>query len=255
MSNRFSIIILSAGLLLSGLFITSCNNDNPAEKPGTLAFHIHTLIDSIEVENYGELLTRADGRKITVTMAQMYISNVKLIKTDGSVVDGPSSVILVKQGVEEYELGEAPAGSYKTVRFDVGLSDAVNASTPAVSDPILYEPSMWFGATAQPEGFVFVNFQGTIDTTDALTGTNLIPFAFKIGTNAHRITITMPTQNFDVISDQLSVVHLETNYAKLLDPVDLNINGNLNITTPEENSWAWITQMEDSIAGMFDYEE
>ncbi|MEP7324077.1 MAG: MbnP family protein [Saprospiraceae bacterium] len=255
MSNRFPLLILSTGLFIYSLSTTSCNSDNPAEKPGSLAFHMHTLIDSNEVNNYGELLTTAEGRKITVTTAQMYISNVKLIKTNGDVVDGPSSVILVKQGIEEYEFGDAPAGNYKTVRFDVGLSDAANASTPLASDLVLYQPSMWFGATPQPQGFVFINFQGSIDTTDTQLGINLIPFAFKIGTNAHRVTITMPEQNFSVVSDQLNVVHLEANYAKLLDPVDLNVNGNLNITTPEENSWDWISQMEESIAGMFTYEE
>lgn len=255
MSKRYSLFVISAGVFLSGLFITSCNNDNPAQKPGTLAFHIHTMIDSLEVENYGDTLARADGRKITVNTAQLYISNVKLLETDGSVIDGPSSTILVKKGIEEYELGDVPAGNYRAVRFDVGLSDASNASTPAVSDLTLYQPSMWFGVTPQPDGFVFINFQGTIDTTDARTGIKLIPFALKIGTIAHRVTITMPDQNFDVISDQLTVVHLEVNYAKLLDQIDLNINGNLNITTPEENSWAWITQVESSIAGMFDYEE
>ncbi len=230
--------------------------DNPTDsKPGTIAFHMHTLVDNTEVENYGDLLGLSNGRQITVTTAQLYISNIKLIKSDGSIIDGPSMNILVKQGLEEYEIGDVPAGNYKSVRFDVGLSDATNASSPATSDLTLYQPSMWFGATAQPEGFVFFNFQGTIDTTDAITGANLVPFTFKIGTIAHRVTITMPDQNFSVIPEQLAVVHIKTNYAKIFDIVDLNVPGNLNITTPEENSWIWISQLETSIGEMFEYEE
>ncbi|MBK9981845.1 MAG: hypothetical protein IPP15_05370 [Saprospiraceae bacterium] len=250
-----SMLLLLVGTYFMSTLFSACK-DNPTDsKPGSLAFHMHTLVDTTEVDSYGDTIGLASGRQITVTTAQLYISNVKLIKADGSVIDGPSSTILMKQGFEEYELGDVPAGNYKSVRFDVGLSDATNASTPATSDLILYQPSMWFGTTAQPDGFVFLNFQGTIDTTDALTGVNLVPFAFKIGTNAHRVTITMPDQNFSVIPEQLAIVHIEVNYAKIFDTIDLNVAGNLNITTPEENSWTWISQLETSIGDMFQYEE
>ncbi|HZV71003.1 MAG TPA: MbnP family protein [Saprospiraceae bacterium] len=247
-------LLAIAGLMTLTITFNGCKDDDPVTKPGSLAFHIHTLIDANEVENYGEVLATEEGRQISVTTAQLYISNVKLIKTDGSVVDGPSSILLVKQGVEEYEIGDVPAGDYKTVRFDVGLPDAVNASVPNPSDLTLYNPSMWFGATPQPDGFVFLNFQGSVDTTDALTGLNLIPFDFRIGTNAHRVTITMPDENFSVVPDQQAVVHLEANYANILDLVDLNVAGNLNIRTPEENSWLWVSQLETSIGDMFEYE-
>ncbi|MEP6646354.1 MAG: MbnP family protein [Saprospiraceae bacterium] len=255
MKSGFWIFMLMLSIMLYSLTITSCTDENPAVNPGTLAFHMHTLIDSTEVENYGELLTRNDGRRITVSTAQMYISNIKLIKTDGHIVDAPSTILLINQGQEEYEIGNVPAGNYKTVRFDVGLSNATNASTPSASDLSLNQPSMWFGTTAQPDGFVFLNFQGTIDTSSAGNGTNLIPFIYKIGTNQHRVTVTLPDQNFTVASDQLEVVHIEANYAGLLDGLALGVPANLRITTLADNTWTWVTDFEGNIAAMFDYEE
>ena len=153
-------------------------------------FHLHTMADTNEVESYGDTLVMSDGRQIAVSTAQLYISNIKLIKTDGSVVDGPSGTIIMKQGEEEYDLGTAPVGNYKSVRFDVGLSDASNASTPASSDQVLYQPSMWFGASAQPDGFVFINFAGSIDTTAAANGTGYSVYiqnryCFKPGYDHH----------------------------------------------------------------------
>lgn len=248
-------VVLILWIITLSFTFNACNTDEPAVKPGSLAFHVHTLVDSTEIENYGEVITRKDGRQMTVNTAQLYISNVKLIKIDGSVIDGPSSPVLVKQGVEEYELGEAPAGNYKIIRFDVGLSDVTNSSNPSSTDLNLNQPSMWFGATAQPNGYSFINFQGTIDTSSAPYGGPLVPFAYKIGTNAHRVTITMPEQNFTISAGQLSVVHLEANYGKLLDGIQLNQSSNIHIVTVEENGWSWVSDMENRIAQMFYYQE
>lgn len=248
-------------LFVSALFLivafSSCKKDDdttPASTTGSLMFHLHTMADTSEVEAYGDTLVMTGGRQITVTTAQLYISNIKLIKTDGTVIDGPSTTIFMKQGTEEYDLGTVPVGNYKSVRFDIGLSDSQNSSSPAMSDAILYQPSMWFGATAQPDGFVFVNFQGTIDTTNSATGTDLIPFSYKIGTTAHRVTITMPDENYSVTPDQQTAIHMEVNYAHMLDGIQLNNAANLNVTTAAQNSGSVAAQIATNIADMFEYE-
>ncbi|MBL0258738.1 MAG: hypothetical protein IPQ03_14940 [Bacteroidetes bacterium] len=246
----------------SFLFMTvfsSCKKDKdedptPVSTTGSLMFHLHTMADSNEVEAYGDTLIMSDGRQITVSTSQLYISNIKLIKTDGTVVDGPSATIIMKQGVEEYDLGSAPVGNYKSIRFDVGLSDAANSSTPSSSDAILYQPSMWFGASAQPDGFVFVNFEGTIATTATATGTDFIPFVYKIGTTPNRVTITMPDENFSISPDQQSAIHMSADYAKLFTGIQLNGAGNLNITTAAQNSSGLAAQIMANISDLFEYE-
>jgi hypothetical protein len=242
-------------LSLFVVFLISCKKDTPESKPGSLLLHLHTNADVTEVGNYGDTIVLTGGRHLTVTTAQLYISNIKMIKPDGSVVDAPPTIVFMKQGIEEYEIGDVPSGNYKSVRYDVGLSEATNASTPATSDPILYQPSMWFEATAQPDGFVFVNFQGTIDTTNAANGTELIPFAYKIGTNVHRVTITMPDKNYAVIPDEQTVIHITVDYAKILDGIQLNLNENLDVSSAAQNTWPWVDQLETNIINMFTYEQ
>lgn len=258
MKNIKSIQLLFVSALFLIITFSSCKKKDdtttPVSTTGTLMFHLHTLADTTEVDSYGDTIIMTGGRQITVTAAQLYISNIKLIKTDGTVIDGTSTTIFMKQGTEEYDLGTVAAGNYKSVRFDIGLSNSQNSSTPATSDAILYQPSMWFGATAQPDGFVFVNFQGTIDTTNAATGTNLIPFAYKIGTTAHRVTVTMPDKNFTVTPDQQSIVHMVVDYAHILSGVQLNVATNLNVTTAAQNSGAVATQVASNMSGMIVYE-
>lgn len=259
MKKTNAIKFLAGCSFLLLVVFSSCKKDKdedptPVSTTGSLMFHLHTMADTNEVEAYGDTLIMSDGRQITVGTSQLYISNIKLIKTDGTVVDGPSATIIMKQGVEEYDLGSAPVGNYKAVRFDVGLSDASNASTPASSDAVLYQPSMWFGASAQPDGFVFINFEGAIDTTAAATGTDLIPFSYKIGTVSNRVTITMPDENYSISPDQQTAIHMSVDYAKLFTGIQLSGAGNLSITTAAQNSSALATQIKANISDLFEYE-
>jgi len=252
-SVKLFLFFLSS-LIVVSMVLSSCKEDTAVAKPGFLSMHMHTFIDTTEVENYGETLTLAGGRQINVSLAQLYISNVRLLKKNGDEV-AVSSTILVEQGLENYDLGDVPSGDYKSIRFDVGLSNTTNASTPGPGDAVLNQPSMWFGVTAQPEGYVFVNFQGTIDTTTTLNGVNYIPFIYKIGTNAHRVTITMPDEAYSVFPDELAVLHIEADYGKLLDGIKLNTDENLIIDSAEANAWQWVDVMEANITHMFSYEE
>ena len=113
---------------------------------------------------------------------------------------------------------------------------------------------MWFGNTAQPGGYVFINFQGNIDTTRSATGNNLVPFAYKIGTNANKCTVTMPAQAFTVIGTQTQLVHLLIDYNKLFTGIDLTNPANLTLTTSAANSSALGKQLAKNIPLMFSYE-
>jgi hypothetical protein len=252
--NSIPLITMSVWMLLF-TFAGCKKEDNPTPSYGSILLHLHTYVGDTEVENYGDLLELTGGRKITVNTAQLYLSNIQLIKTDGSVIDGPDTIVFLRQGIEEYEIGSVLAGNYKSIRFDVGVSDSTNMATPAISDPNLYQPSMWFGASAQPEGFVFINFQGAIDTTAAADGADLIPFAYKIGTSANRVTVTMPDQNHTIVPDQQDVYHILANYAGLLDGIQLNNADNLQLTSAAQNSSLLASQLVANIAGMFDYEQ
>lgn len=238
--NKLSLIVLS---IISVTLLFSCKKEKaeevtPKTENGTLYFHIHTMADTAEVENYGQEYILLDkGRRITVDMAQLYISNIELVKLDGSTVPVADRILFVQHGTESYKVGSVPAGNYKAVKFYVGLNATVNASTPSASDNILHQPSMWFGATAQPDGFVYINFSGTIDTASVPDNSNaMIPFHYKMGTSTAFTSVTMPDRNFTVSPNQDQYIHLGADYAMLFMGVKLNKAANLNITTPAENN-------------------
>ena len=258
--NKKAIFIMFCLMAYGMTFFVSCKKEKPAPTPppanGTLMLHLHTNVDTNEVDYFDTVYTMTGGRKISVTKAQLYLSNITLIKLDGSTYTVPGTIILKKMEIEPYTVGSVPSGNYKSIRFDVGLSPTTNASTPASADSTLNRPDMWFGVAAQPAGFIFTNFQGKIDTTTAANGTiaQMQAFSYKIGTNANLKTVTMPDQNYTVTPNGVQYIHIIVDYSKLFTGVQLNVNSNLGINTTADNGTPLGTQVTNNISSMFIYE-
>ena len=219
--------------------------------------HLHTNVDTIEVADYDSIYVMANGRKISISIAQLYISNIQLVKADGSTVDISGLTIAKTQPIEEYMLGSVPAGNYKSIRFNVGLSPASNALLPEPSDSTFYKPNMWFGNTVQPwNGYVFVNFQGKIDTSNAANGTiaGMQTFSYRIGTDSHLKSVSMPDQNYTISPDQTQFIHIVIDYNKLFNGIILNGNSNLNVLSPLDNTSLISNQIANNISSMFIYQ-
>jgi hypothetical protein len=251
-------LILAILICSAGLYISSCKKKDTTPPPanGTIGFHLHTNVDINEVDSLGAVYAMTGGRKISVSFAQLYISGIQLVKPDGSTYLVPGIIILKKQQIEPSIVGSVPSGNYTSVRFNVGLSAATNAATPAVSDSTLNIPAMWFSSPFQPSDFVFVNFQGKIDTTAAANAAvaQMAPFTYKIGTNANLKTVNMPAQNFTVSPNQIEYVHMVIDYNKLFTGIKLSTSSNLSINTPADNALPLAAQIANNIPLLFKYE-
>jgi hypothetical protein len=269
--------LINTRFILSSLFMvmlvisfSSCKNNAETDRTtsttgtnnvpkGRLMFHLHTYIDNNEVDLYDAVYTADDGRKVSIGLAQLYISDIQLVKLDGSLVNVSGKKILMQQDVETYVIGDVTVGNYKAIRFKVGLDATTNALFPAQSSDsaILNKSEMWFGNTAQPDGYVFMNVKGKIDTSENADNTQdqMQQFEFKIGTNDHYTQINMPDKNYSVIQDQITFVHVLVDFYKLFNGVQLNDPTNLSVTTISENSNATATKIANNIPLMFRYEE
>lgn len=246
-------LALGAGIFLS---LTSCNKDVSAtNRTGNVLLHFTSMVDTNTVFAYNSVYTLTGGRKISVSMAQLYISNIELVKSDGSTYACTDSLFLKTQVVDEFHLGAIPEGDYTAVKFNVGISPWLNDSVPSlyVDSLRLSHSEMWLGTTAQPDGYVFVNFQGSIDTTDGANGAELIPFTYKLGTDANLKVVTL-SKNFSSVNDQSTRLNIVIDYAKLLNGLQLNEQTNLNVSTATDNAGALATQVSNNIPLMFRYQ-
>jgi hypothetical protein len=262
-------------LLIAGIFAiftTSCNKKNdvtPATATGTLEFHLHTDVDSNEVDSiglvYNLVYNSYAGRGITVSQAHLLISNIQLIGTNGAVAyNVPGRIIHKVQPIEPYVVGNVPVGNYNAVSYTVGLDAATNATVPVPTDTALYDPTLWFATGAasvagfasyaptvpSTGGYIYLDFEGTIDTSAAKTG-KYAPFHFRIGggtNNINAVKVTLPNQGFTVSANQTTFVHMVINYAALLNNLPLN---NLQIieTSADNSTYAsYISSITSNIS-------
>ena len=261
--NHLLIVLFSASMILvackknetpSPLAPNNKNttaNADPTQM-GTLLMHLHTYIDKTEVDGYNITYTNSEGRKMSLSRAQFYISDIQIEKLDGAIISiGDKKMIKVRE-LQSYEVGEVAIGNYKSLRFKVGLPSSTNALNPSVSgadSTILNRPEMWFNTTPQPDGYVYLNAQGLIDTSADLSE-KMAPFVYKIGTDSHYKQIVI-NQNFGISPKQVTYFHMLADYSKLFEGITLNNNSNLNISTVSDNSTVLAEKVADNILSMF----
>lgn len=243
------IILVIAG----AVSFSSCKKkDNPGDEStpvGTITFHLHTYIEDNEVDLYNIPYTTHDGRSISLSLAQLFISDVELIKPDGSTYSIPNNKILKKLDIDTYVIGDAPVGNYKSVRFKVGLDPETNVpDLKNITDSV-----MWFSNIHATEGYIFMNVQGKIDTSAAMTGT-LVPFSYRIGTNTNYKQVTMPDKGFTVTAGEVAYVHLMADYNMLFNGIKLSDNSNLFVKTVTDNAKPLAQKILNNIPSMFKYE-
>jgi hypothetical protein len=139
------------------------------------------------------------------------------------------AIVLQWMDSEQYLIGQAPTGTYDYITFDVGLDAATNALQPAAftSNGFVSNSSMWYGNTTQ--GYAAMFIQGMADTTAAQSGTNLLPFFYKISSSGNLKTVTMPTRGtgayasyapYVLTASGAQYVHMICDYGILLSAVD-----------------------------------
>lgn len=251
--------ILATVILIT--LVMSCNSNKPAPTPAApvvtapISLHLHTYIGENEVELYNAVYQTAEGRKMSLSFAQLYITNIKLIKFDGTIYNVGDTILLTNIVDQVYKLGNVPVGNYKSIRFDIGLPSVVNAQIPSGTG-ILNNPAMWFSSTAQANNYVFMNATGKIDTTAAkdAADADMVPFVYKIGTNANLVHVTMSNQTVSVQPNTMAYIHMEADYAELFEGLDLTDNDNLHIETTADNASSLAIDITSNMAKMIKYE-
>ncbi|WP_425146489.1 MbnP family protein [Deinococcus sp.] len=134
-------------------------------------------------------LTTSAGQTIDTTLWQMYFSNVALVRADGGEVP-LSGLNLVKldasgpfQNITAFK-GNAPAGEYRGVRFDVGVPRALNhvdASTQKA--PLGLDVGMFW---AWNPGYIFSRYEGK-----ATLGNQTMDVALHMGDDKRRLSVNL----------------------------------------------------------------
>jgi hypothetical protein len=241
---KTTLLALTCATIL--LFSSSCKDSTVAT--GKLSFHMHTNIDTSEVDSLGKYFKDATGRQVSLSRAQFYFSNVSFTKADGTKFTMTGNYYLKRYENEVNLIGAVPAGDYTTVNFDLGVDAAANAIAPTGHtgqlDSVLSMTNidMWNGTTAL--GYMFMDAEGIVDYQGTPTG-----FNYKISSNTSLRTITLTGKTITVLPNKDNLVHLTCDYGALIKGVTISPGVNQYANNPTIT-----TKLANAFQGMFRYE-
>ncbi len=149
--------------------IVSCNDDETTtpSNPGTTTYNAGDVgiefmniagtvaLDASGATNY----VNAAGESFNVSMFKYYVSNVKLIKQDGSKYEVPNSYFLIDANDTnslKVDLANIPGGKYTGLEYTIGVDSArnVSGSQTGALDPA--NGMFWSWTT----GYIFMKLEG-----------------------------------------------------------------------------------------------
>ncbi|WP_025764387.1 MbnP family protein [Dyadobacter tibetensis] len=184
---KFSIRIFLASICaVFAMVLVSCDNNmaplEPQASTGSLKLEFDNVVGDRDLKLDTDFYTNAAGERFNITAFNYYISNIKLIKSDGSSFTLPqdSSYFLVRENdiaSQVLDLKNIPVGEYTGVEFMVGVdslrsvSDASNRK--GVLDPGYSEVMYW----SWNSGYIFMKMEGTSESINTANG----KYYFHIG--------------------------------------------------------------------------
>lgn len=234
---KFQSLYMAAVMAAATLFV-SCSNDDDSSKivAGTtgdaeLFFDNGVAGDALIL---GNTYTNSNAENLTINRLSYIISNIVLIREDGSEFVYPKEesyfVISQEAGLFTVHLENVAAGDYKKVRFGLGVDEQryLQGETAQQSfwDLAAANNLTWTWST----GYKFINFEGTF--TSAASAEQK-PFQVHQGSNTatdnyREITLNLPT-TARVRENEQPSIHIKTNANVLLDgDIKIKLQDNLN---------------------------
>jgi hypothetical protein len=230
---------------------TPTNTVTPATS-NNLTLKMESYIGSTPL-NFSSTFTTNAGAKYTVSMFRYYVSNIRLIKNDGTEYPISNKYLLVTPATINYDLGSVPVGDYKGLKFKIGIDSATNHMDPTVypaSNPLaIQSPAIHWSWSS---GYIFMMIEGTCDTTASNTGA--LSFGqydrgmfFHIGMDNYYKEVDLSSSAFSVLSTEAKTLSIKSD----LNTFFTNVNLKTENQTHTMDNMMLATKAANNIPNMF----
>lgn len=216
--NKILFAAIAAILIAGTFFMSSCKEDNNDPQPQTegsfrMEFnHVWVSTTNPFVLNQNFVHPKT-GDTLQFSTLKYYVSNIGLQKVDGEWWDHPESYFLIDLSLtkgNEFLIDKVPSGSYKAIRYTLGVDSTRNVSG-AQSGALAASNGMFWSWNS---GYIMIKAEGS----SPQSGTG--DFAFHLGgfSGDNNIvlskTATFGTETLDIQPNATPVVHMNTNAAR-----------------------------------------
>jgi len=266
-STKYSILFVAISALIS----CSKDNDNPVANNITLHFNNTfkntTIVLGDAASSTATANTSAEGQIHHFSELKYVVSNIRLVKADGSEIPynisdldkGATVVDHSKAQTLDYVLTNIPVGEYRQFKFGLGVKPELNTLDEA-RFPNFYAQAgandtemHWEWGT----GYRFTKIEGFYDsdhkelsiyTGSTVEGTNGEPDTYTQGVDAYRdITLTLP--NNAVVGRNAPRITINADFDKLLSGKTNTITLGAGNATPSIHTAANMVLFVDNLGG------
>ena len=241
-------------LLMISLVMVSCSKSEDVANSVNLHFNNTfkntTIVLGSADSPAATTNTSASGQLYQFSELKYVISNIRLIKADGSEIPynvndldkGATVIDQAKAATLNYVLSNIPVGEYKQIKFGLGVKQEIN-TLDQLRFPVFYATAgandtkmHWEWGTGyrftKLEGFYGVDHKElSIHTGSTVNGTNGDESTYKQGVDAYRdITLNLPS--IVTVGKSIPQINIRADFDKLLSGKTNTITLGANNATP-----------------------
>ncbi len=219
--------LITLGLAVT-IGLTACVKkpvENPVAMPNEVHFKFDNHFGASELELGTTEYTTMHGDKITISIFNYWITNIRLVRKDGTEFTEAESYRLLrgdKASTHHFHIADVPAGTYTKVKFMIGVDVPRNTSGAQTGelDPVLNLDMFWTWST----GYIQAKLEGTSPQSTSPSGKVAFHIAgVKPGEETPR-EVELSFGKELVVGEQAGSITIKTDAAKWFGPTyDLKI--------------------------------
>ena len=238
-------IILILTAVIATFSFTSCTKESINAYDGKINLTIDSKVDAVDFKLNQDFTI--SGKTYNFDKLRYWVSNVVLIKSDGTELTVPNSYFLVEEtnavGIDEgytypakkredIALSSIPAGDYKGIKLSIGVEQKYNDNLSLQIGELSQMNGMTNIAWMWRTSYIFLALHGEV-TSGATTKT----FVAETGLNANYKTKTIDfAKTLRVDGDKTANVKVDLNVVSLLSGLDVFSNNVIGGDTPTQMS-------------------
>lgn len=216
---RLGILLLMLG------FLASCHKDKKDDH-ASFTVQVEYSVDGMPLQLDTVKYPHPVGYNFGVSSLRYFISNLEIVKSDGSRYKFTDAHYMEvgAVGKNEFTLTNLPVGDYKGVYFMVGLDSNSNKTDglPNTADNInMAWPDVMGG------GYHFMKLEGLYQDSSGLHG-----YAMHMGKTGNAVLVQLPSRTFSIVANANNKLTLKMNIAEWFkNPYlyDFNKDGNYSM--------------------------